>query len=108
MGLTSEEKKKLGEAVFLKGLKSVNLINSLQIWDNGGKTLDRYTVFKAYERGRINYQGCKVFPAISASFYGGGVYMHVEASKGKHLGKRIKFEELDTELQNKLINEFQS
>jgi hypothetical protein len=83
-------------------------MKNLQIWDNGGKTLDRYTVFKAYERGRINYQGTKVFPAIGASFYGGGYYLHIEASKGKHLGKRIKFEDLSKDLQNTLINEFQS
>jgi hypothetical protein len=83
-------------------------MKNLQICDNGGETLDRYTVFKAYERGRINYQGTKVFPAIGASFYGGGVYMHIEASKGKHLGKKIKFEDLSKDLQNILIKEFQS
>jgi hypothetical protein len=85
-------------------------MKNLQIWDNGGETLDRYTVFKAYERSErcIFDNKEKVFPAIGASVTGAGFYQHTSASKGKHLGKRIKFEDLDTELQNKLINEFQS
>lgn len=83
-------------------------MKNLQIWDNGGKTLDRYTVFKAYERGRIDYHGNKIFQGIGASENGLGFWQHVECIKGKHLGKRVKFNEISEILQNKLINEFQS
>lgn len=82
-------------------------MKNLQIWDNGGKSFDRYTIFKARERfiGFDKY-GNKLFMGISASETGCGVFMYIEAMKGPHLGKRVKFEDLDKELQNRLRNEF--
>ena len=80
----------------------------LQIYDNGGKSLDRYTIFKAYERGTRDPFGSnkKIFEGIGASTSGAGFYQHITAMKGPHLGKRIKFEDLDKGLQEMLKQEF--
>ncbi len=83
-------------------------MKNLQIYDNGGESLDRYTIFKARQRGYFDRHGTKVFPCIAASRTGLGVYLHIDACKESHLGKRIKFEDLDVELQKRLRNEFES
>ncbi len=79
---------------------------NLQIYDNGGESLDRYTIFKAREKGRWDRYGNRVFSAISASKTGAGFYLHIEATKGTHLGKKVSFQDLDLELREKLLNEF--
>lgn len=82
-------------------------MKKLQIWDNGGVSLDRYTIFQARERFvRFDDYGNKLFMGISASETGSGVFMYIEAMKGPHLGKRVKFEDLDSELKIRLINEY--
>ncbi len=83
-------------------------MKNLQIYDNGGISLDRYTIFKAREKfSRFDRYGNKLFMGISASETGCGVFMYIEAAKGPHLGKRVDFNELDKELQNRLRNEFE-
>jgi hypothetical protein len=72
----------------------------LMIFDNGGKTLDRYTILIKNTIGRNG-----LHDAIAASENGLGVYLHIEALKGSHLGKRIKFKSLSTQLQNMLLSE---
>ena len=79
---------------------------NLQIYDNGGESIDRYTIFKSREKGRWDRHGNRVFNAISASKTGAGFYMHIEAIKGTHLGKKVEFQDLDLELREKLLNEF--
>ena len=82
-------------------------MKNLQIYDNGGISLDRYTIFKARERfSRFDRYGNKLYNGIGSCETGNGFYLHIEAMKGPHLGKRVKFEDLDKELQNRLINEF--
>lgn len=72
-----------------------------KIWDNGGKTFDRYTiVFKAR---RYDYR--LYWPYLGASenpFHPQGFGQHGESSEpmgGKHLGKRIAFEALPEDVQ---------
>lgn len=79
---------------------------TLQIFDNGGESLDRYTIFKSREKGRWDRNGFRIFNAIAASKTGAGFYLHIEAAKGTHLGRKVKFQDLDLELRNKLLNEF--
>lgn len=77
--------------------------NRIKVYDDGGETLDRYTiVFLDFERERNgNYQ------AIGASQTGGGFYQHVSAKLGRHLGKEIKFSDLDSRLQSLIKQEFE-
>lgn len=84
-------------------------MKNLQIWDNGGISLDRYTIFKAREKfSRFDRYGNKLYNGIGSCKTGNGFYLHIEAQKGSHLGKRVKFEDLDLELQKRLRNEFES
>jgi len=73
----------------------------LRLYDNGGKSFDRYTIIpprwaKQYrERSRL-------FEAIGASKYPyspQGFGMHVSAMPGAHLGKRIKWQDLPEDVQ---------
>lgn len=72
----------------------------IAVYDNGGKSLDRYTiVFNSIaSKNRNRYQ----YDAISASENGVGVFMWVQCERGKHLGKKIEFASLSKELQKKV------
>lgn len=72
----------------------------IAVYDNGGKTLDRYTILvnSIVSKNRNKYQ----YDAISASESGAGVFMWIECERGKHLGKKIEFESLSKDLQKKV------
>jgi hypothetical protein len=70
------------------------MTNTIKVYDNGGKTLDRYTIFLD------DSNDC-----IGADERGVGFYQHCSGIRGKHLGKIIPFESLDKMLQDKLTNE---
>jgi hypothetical protein len=76
-------------------------MTKLHIYDNGGETLDRYTIVYGDkdERG--------FFECIGASQTGAGVYLHSDCTKGRHLGKKITFNDLDKDLQRMLADEFE-
>ena len=72
----------------------------IQAFDNGGKTLDRYTIIfsddPAFEETRAGYS-----PGLGASerpFHPQGFGQHIEAMPGRHLGKRIPFFDLPAEV----------
>jgi len=68
----------------------------MDIYDNGGETFDRYTIFLT--------AGSDEF--ISADEYGAGYYEHGEGIKrGRYLGKKVPFTALSTELRHKLAEE---
>lgn len=66
----------------------------IDIYDNGGKTLDRYTIFIDSDTD-----------CIGASLHGDGFYQHCTGVKGRHLGKRVQLTDLTNELLNKLYKE---
>lgn len=72
-----------------------------RIYDNGGDTADRYTIcYKAY---RDRY-GDLVYPFVGCSadpFNGFGVHGESLVGKidGKHLGKRVRYEDLPEPVQ---------
>lgn len=73
----------------------------LRCYDNGGKTSDRYTILpprwaKDYrERSRLwTAIGANAFP-----FHPQGIGMHVTAQAGPHLGRRISWDALPTDVQ---------
>ncbi len=76
--------------------------NNIKCYDNGGKTLDRYTVVYLNE---VEDKFKKTYAARgmnSMPFHGIGMYC--TAMVGRHLGKRIKFEELPEDCQ-KLVKQ---
>ena len=66
----------------------------IKVYDNGGKTLDRYTIFLD------DSNDC-----IGADERGIGFYQHCTGTKGRHLGKIVPVESLAQELQEKLAYE---
>ena len=61
----------------------------IAIYDNEGKTLDRYTIVTNYEVGP-KHNGRFTYDALSASENGLGVFMWVQCIRGSHLGKKIQ------------------
>ena len=78
-------------------------MENISIYDNGGKSYDRITVI-FNDRKRATKDGV-LYECISASENGSGFYLHSEAMKGRHLGKKIDFSKLSLPLQNKLLIE---
>ena len=73
---------------------------STRIYDNGGKTFDRYTVVfmsRPYAPNSPLYEAL----AMSANpFHPQGFGQHTSAMPGRHLGKRIEPEDLPNDCQN--------
>lgn len=75
-------------------------METMRIYDNGGKTLDRYTVLYMDDpQGDGSFGGRGM---NSAPFHGIGYY--ITGTPGRHLGKRIKLEDLPEDCQ-KLIKQ---
>lgn len=73
----------------------------LAIFDNGGETLDRYTVVTNQQDG-LNFLamlGVAEDPA-AYSQWSGGSYAQGRGEKNQHLGKRVHFENLSETLQH--------
>jgi len=65
----------------------------IRIYDNGGKTFDRYTVvFIDRPERKVNHFEC--LGMSDNPFHPQGFGQHSTAVPGRHLGKRIKFDEL--------------
>ena len=78
-------------------------MKNISIYDNGGESYDRITVI-FNDRKRVTKDGI-LYECIAASENGSGFYLHSEAMKSKHLGKKIDFSKLSLPLQNKLLIE---
>lgn len=78
-------------------------MKNVKIYDNGGKTFDRYTAVyisqPESQAGLYDARGMSEFP-----FHPQGFGQFCSAMPGKHLGKRIKFEELPADCQ-KLVKQ---
>ena len=73
----------------------------IAIYDNGGKTLDRYTIVTNRKVSEKN-NGRYTYDALSVSENGLGVFMWIQCVRGNHLGKKIEFTSLSEKLQNKV------
>ena len=72
-------------------------MKNLRIYDNGGKSFDRYTVVFL---NRPEYGGMFECLAMSENpFHPQGFGMHAMAMLGGHLGKRIRFDQLPADCQ---------
>lgn len=77
-------------------------MNEIRIYDNGGTTFDRYTVVYMNERERNGLYGARGMS--EDPFHPQGVGQYCTAAPGRHLGKRIRFEELPEKCQ-KLVRQ---
>ena len=78
-------------------------MKNITIYDNGGKSYDRITII--FNDRKIATKDGVLYECIASSETGSGLYLHSEAIKGKHLGKKIDFSKLSLPLQNKLLIE---
>ncbi len=77
-------------------------MQDIRIYDNGGKTFDRYTVVYMdcpEGRGLYGARGMSAHP-----FHPQGFGMCCTAMPGRHLGRRIAFEQLPVDCQ-KLVQQ---
>jgi hypothetical protein len=73
------------------------------IYDNGGRSFDRYTVI--LNSHRVNRHGYRVWDCFAMSDnprHPQGFGQHSEAQRGKHLGKRICFSDLPAQCKETL------
>lgn len=89
-------------SIMVKGKKRVCVI-----YDNGGATIDRYTVvLKAYRYpdGELEYPylACSEHPFNSFGQHG----WSKESIRGPNLGKRVAFDNVPKEVQEFIIQEF--
>lgn len=74
----------------------------LRCYDNGGKTLDRYTIVPPRWAKEYRERSERLFMAIGSSadpFYALGFGQHVTAMPGPHLGKRVHWNDLPVDVQ---------
>ena len=81
-------------------------MRNLAIYDNGGETFDRITIVFLNEK-RKDREGNYLYNAIASSETGSGFFLHTEAMRGKHLGKKITFDKLTPELKARIKNYLQ-
>lgn len=81
----------------------------LRIYDNGGRTVDRYTIIPPrWAREYREHQPGQwlALAANESPFHPQGVGMHVVAMPGKHLGQRINWRELPDDVKRFARNSF--
>jgi hypothetical protein len=72
-----------------------------RVYDNGGKTLDRYTVCLEVSR----WEGHAAFYTCLGLSEGGRAFSQFsEAQEGRHLGKRVKLDSLDAATRQHIVN----
>lgn len=85
-------------------MNNTELIKNLVVYENGGETLDRYTIIHK-KKWRVHNHS-RLYYAVGADANGISFFQHCEAQRGKHLGKVIPFVYLSGELQQRIINNF--
>ncbi len=75
------------------------------IWDIGeGKSMDRYTIIFDPKQGYEASPGLFMSLGFAAGRGGGSISQWGEAKEGKHLGKKLKWEDLPKESQEHVID----
>lgn len=73
-------------------------MENIRIYDNGGKTFDRYTV--AFMDRPIGYNNLvEMLGASEHPFNAQGFGQHCHGQPGRHLGKRITLEQCPPDVQ---------
>ncbi|WP_432263368.1 hypothetical protein [Cupriavidus sp. TMH.W2] len=71
------------------------IAKQVRLYDNGGKTLDRYTAVYMFDEERNGAFGARGMNAMP--FHGIGLYC--SAAPGRHLGRRIAFGKMPEDCQ---------
>ena len=79
----------------------------VRVYDNGGKTIDRYSVVVEGEDWKSSASSGSV-PMLSLSEGGKGVSQWGDGKEGKHLGRPVKWENLDKETQKHIEDRLKS
>lgn len=79
-------------------------MKNIRIYDNGGKTLDRYTVV-FMDQPEHPAPSFAVLGMSEHPFHPQGFGQHCTAMPGRHLGKRIKFEQLPPDCQRCVLQD---
>ena len=78
-------------------------MQNVRIYDNGGKTFDRYTVV-FMDRPEKASGTFEAFCMSACPFHPQGFGQHASAMTGRHLGKLIAFEDLPNDCQQAALN----
>jgi len=73
------------------------------IYDNGGETLDRYTIYYGEKNKTNNLYECIALSENPNSPL--GFYQHTMGEPGRHNGKKIKLTDLPLECQKSILAE---
>lgn len=71
---------------------------TIRVYDNGGKTFDRYTVVCDNDE-YPTHEMCPMLALSSDPTSPQGFSQHTEGHEGRHLGKRVAFESLPENIQ---------
>lgn len=82
-----------------------DITKHITIYDNGGETLDRYSVVlnNYRRRGGVQAGGRWLYECLSLNTGGNGFSQFCEAVKGRHLGKIVTFDSLDKETREHIM-----
>lgn len=82
----------------------MNKLKKVKIYDNGGKTWDRYTaVYLDEPQNSFNIFAARAMSSKPFSPQGFGQYC--TATPGRHLGKLVKFEDLPQDCQKLIMQD---
>ncbi len=87
-----------------KEAKIKKALRNVKIYDNGGKTMDRYTAAYTDWEGAKEYY-CTMRAMSSDPFHALGFGQMCEGQTGNHLGKRIKFADLPQSCQELILQD---
>jgi len=79
--------------------------NEIRIYDNGGKTFDRYTAIFMDRNYPCTLNTYECLGMSENPFYPQGFCQHSAAMPGQHLGKRIELSELPADCQKAIQQE---
>lgn len=77
-------------------------MKNLIIYDNGGESIDRYTIINKYDRTGRKAGSLYEYNCIGSSINGRGFFIWTTCYRGRHLGKQVKFEDLNNDLQERI------
>ena len=80
-------------------------LKDVEIYDNGGKTLDRIT-FVFLNSGTQDIFGTRFlsYECLCSCFTGVSFFQHSNCQRGNQLGKKVTLKNLSKELQQRFIN----
>lgn len=80
-------------------------MKNVRIYDNGGKTFDRFTAVYMNQPESLGLYGAR---GMSENpFHPQGFGMYCSAMPGRHLGKRIAFEQLPPDCQRLVLTDME-